>query len=136
MGKWYRIVSAIFLSLGILAGCQAESPGNDGQQQTEQQAKEEFSVQITISQNNGEKSVAEKELEVKEGTSLMKVLKENFEGVKEKDGFITQIEGIKAKDGEQKAWFFTINGETAKVGAKEYELKEGDEVVFDFHKWE
>lgn len=67
----------------------------------------------------------------------MDVLKENFYVETEQDGkFITSIERVAPKEGEEKAWMFTVNGEMANVGASSYELSPGDEVNFDLHSYE
>ena len=124
---------AVLMAAAVLTGCQS---GSEESSQAQQEQQEQVPVKVTISQGEGEEMVAEKELEVEEGTSLMEVLKYNFEEVEEKDGFVTKIEGIEANEGEQKAWFFTINGEDASVGAKEYKVKENDSFTFDFHAWD
>lgn len=128
-----QFIVAVLMAAAVLTGCQSESEESSQAQQEQQQ---QVPVKVTISQGEGEEMVAEKELEVEEGTSLMEVLQDNFEEVEEKDGFVTKIEGIEAKEGEQKAWFFTINGEDASVGAKEYKVEENDSFTFDFHAWD
>ncbi|MFG6114479.1 DUF4430 domain-containing protein [Halobacillus sp. MO56] len=135
MRRMMQLVLAALMSVAVLVGCQAES-GSESTEAQQQEQQQEVPVKVTISEKNGENIVTEKELKVEAGKTLMDVLKENFEDVEEKDGFVTKIEGIEAKEGEQKAWFFTINGENASVGANEYEVEADDTFQFDFHKWE
>ncbi|MGP4070275.1 DUF4430 domain-containing protein [Halobacillus sp. B29] len=133
MNKLYALMLAVLLTAGILSGCgtQKEEQANAVQEEE----KQEVSVQIEISKNNGEKTLADKELSVEEGAILMKVLEDNFE-VEQSDGMINSIEGISANQDKKMAWMYTINGEEAQVGANDYELKQGDEIVFDYHSWE
>ncbi|UOQ93620.1 DUF4430 domain-containing protein [Halobacillus shinanisalinarum] len=131
MGKVSTLLSALMLTMLVLAGCQSESGGEETA--SKQEEKQEVTLQIELSKNKGEKVISTKDVTVEEGTMLMDVMKNNFE-VEENEGFITGIEGITATD--EKAWLFTINGESAMVGANEYEVKQGDEIVFDFHAWE
>ncbi|UOR12425.1 DUF4430 domain-containing protein [Halobacillus amylolyticus] len=132
MGKMYTLLSALMLTMVVLAGCQTES-GSEEETASNQEEKQEVTLQIELSKNKGEEVISTKEVTVEEGTMLMDVMKNNFE-VEESEGFINSIEGISAT--EQKAWLFTINGESSMVGANEYEVKQGDEIVFDFHAWE
>ncbi|WP_163526264.1 DUF4430 domain-containing protein [Halobacillus ihumii] len=133
MRKMYALITALMVTLFVLAGCQTEGGGEEAS--TSQEEKQEVTLNIELSKNKGEKVLANEEVTVEEGTVLMEVMKNNFE-VAEKDGFITGLEGITASEGEQKAWMFTINGETSMVGANKYEVKQGDEIVFDFQSWE
>ncbi|UOQ42668.1 DUF4430 domain-containing protein [Halobacillus salinarum] len=133
MKKLYSLFLAAILTAGVLAGCQSQDEAEQAGSSTEE--KQEVSVHVTISTNNGEKELADKELSVEEGKTLMEMMKNKFE-VKESDGYITGIEGVTADESKKQAWMYTVNGEEATVGASEYELKSGDEVVFDMHKWE
>ncbi|MDY0396532.1 DUF4430 domain-containing protein [Virgibacillus halophilus] len=79
--------------------------------------------------------MGKKKIAVKKGDILMDVLKENFK-IEEDKGFIKSIDGIAPKKGDKKAWMYSVNGKMAKVGATDYKLKPGDEVVFDLQSWE
>ncbi|MGP4076977.1 DUF4430 domain-containing protein [Halobacillus sp. K22] len=133
MNKLYALIVAVLLTAGTLSGCgtQKEEQANAVQEEE----KQEVSVQIEISKNNGEETLADKELSVEEGATLLNVMEDNFE-VEQSDGFINSIEGISGDQEKKMAWMYTINGEEAQVGANEYELKQGDEIVFDYHSWE
>ncbi|MDY0405673.1 DUF4430 domain-containing protein [Virgibacillus sp. 179-BFC.A HS] len=113
-------------------------PGDEAtksQSESSEHATETQAVTITISRDKGKTIIAKKEVAIKEDDKLMRVLKKNFD-VKEEDGFITSIEEIAPENGEKKGWIYTVNGKMASVGADEYKLKPGDDVVFDFQSWE
>ncbi|WP_440897547.1 DUF4430 domain-containing protein [Amphibacillus sp. Q70] len=132
--KFFKLVLSLMLSTGILLGCgSADLDNNEGQ--TEQSEVQGLQVELVISQENGEEILAQEELEIEEGLTLMEVMQENFE-VEEEDGFISAINGIQAEDGEPYAWLYTINGEHATVGAADYEIENGDVIEFDFQSWE
>ncbi|MCA1009507.1 DUF4430 domain-containing protein [Halobacillus halophilus] len=133
MNKLYTLILAILLTAGTLSGCgtQTEENANAGQEEE----KQEVSVQVEISKNNGEETLADKEISVEEGTTLLSVMEDNFE-VEQSEGFINSIEGIAGNQEEKMAWMYTINGEEAQVGANEYEVEQGDQIIFDYHSWE
>ncbi|KGX83604.1 hypothetical protein N783_01975 [Pontibacillus marinus BH030004 = DSM 16465] len=139
MKQMLRVLIVSLFMLGALVACGGEeSPttSNENNNEAKQEENQEV-VQVTVSQNNGEKVIAEKEVEIKEGTSVMEVMKNNFDiKAASGGGFITTIEGVKAEQSEKMAWFYTVNGKEAQVGAKEYELEPGDKVVWDMHSWE
>ena len=94
-------------------------------------------VTVTVSKNNGEEIVETKEVEVQEGQTVMDVMSENFDLETAYEGtFITGINGVVADEAKEESWFYSVNGESAMVGATEYELNPGDRVEFDLHKWE
>jgi len=139
MKKWLIILT---MSLFALAGCAAEegtmnNAGNTNQTTENNNSTEqtEGQIQISITANEGEETVNEKEISIEEGAILMDVLKNNF-AVEESDGFITSIDGVAASQEEQTSWIIFVNGEMAPVGAEDYELSTGDEVTFDLQSWE
>ncbi|MBP1949527.1 DUF4430 domain-containing protein [Virgibacillus litoralis] len=145
MNKLFLRVASLLIVMGLLIGCGAEEQkqGQTNSQEEKNSASEnaeeqsEEKVQITISKDKGSEYINEKEVAVKEGATLMEVMEENFQLETDFDnGFITSIDGVAPKDGEQKSWMFTVNGEMPKVGAKEYKLSPGDKVTFDLQAWE
>ena len=146
MNKWLLRFASVLLIIGIMAGCGTDtgekSTDDSNSTQTEEQSEnqdnvaqdEEESVAITISKDEGEEIIDEKEVSIEADAILMDVLKENFE-VEEDGGFITSIEGVAPKEDEEKAWMFSVNGEMANVGANDFELSPGDEVTFDLQAW-
>ncbi|SER14231.1 protein of unknown function [Gracilibacillus ureilyticus] len=122
MKNWYKMITAIFLGMFILAGCSAaeqdEIPNKDVSE----------TAQITISIE--EEIIAEKDIEINEEKNLMDLLEENFE-IESDEGFITSIEGYEQNVTENKYWLYNINGEPATTGANDYQLKPGDDIVFN-----
>lgn len=145
MSKLYLRIALLLVVIGLLVGCgtaeqkQVETNNQSGGTASNEnsEGKSENTVLITISKENGSEYINEKEVAIEETTILMEVMKENFNLETDYDGgFITSIDGVAPKKGEQKAWMFTVNGKTPSVGAKKYELSPGDKVIFDLHAWE
>ena len=144
MKKWMLQFGAIIMAAVLLVGCSSNDEteqntntrvSTNDTSNTEEVAED--SVRITISINEGEEFVTEQEISIEEGDILMDVMEENFYIETDFDGaFITSIERVKASDEEQTAWMFFVNEEMPTVGANEYELTPGDEVVFDLQSWE
>lgn len=135
--KW--MLGSLMLMLGLLTGCggaddvpQAPEENEESANPTEQA---EETVTITLSEDEGEEVFEEKTVEIEDGAIVMDVMKENFD-VEEEGGFIDSIDGIAPEEGEEKSWMYFVNDEMAMVGAEEYELEAGDEVVFDLQEWE
>lgn len=143
MKKWMLQFGAIIMAAVLLVGCSSNDEteqntntrvSTNDTSNTEEVAED--SVRITISINEGEEFVTEQEISIEEGDILMDVMEENFYIETDFDGaFITSIERVKASDEEQTAWMFFVNEEMPTVGANEYELTPGDEVVFDLQSW-
>ncbi|MFG6148654.1 DUF4430 domain-containing protein [Halobacillus sp. B23F22_1] len=134
MGKSIQALLFSLVAAAFLVGCQAEEEtSNEPSEEANQQ--EEVTIEVEVSEDEGEEVISTEEHSVEEGTILMDVMEDNYE-IEQEEGFINSIEGISAEDGEQKAWMYTINGEEASVGANEYEVEEGDEINFDFQSWE
>ncbi len=57
-------------------------------------------------------------------------MKENIE-IEETDGFINSINGVEQSEKENKFWVYTVNDEQVTVGAGEYELLDGDQVIWE-----
>ncbi|WP_232824039.1 MULTISPECIES: DUF4430 domain-containing protein [Paraliobacillus] len=126
MKNHVKLIMAFLLSTLILFGCgQTETPD-----ETTNVEEQEQVVNITISTDNGEEVISSETIEIEENEILMDVLEENYE-IEDADGFITSIDGVEQSD--DKYWLYEVNGEQANVGASEYELSSGDEVIFDLH---
>ncbi|GEN53870.1 DUF4430 domain-containing protein [Halobacillus faecis] len=133
MKKWNTVLTAMILAVAVLAGCGTQEENETSATQEEQ--VQEVTVQVQLSKNDGEEMMAEDEITVEEGTTLMEVMEDNYE-VEQSEGFINSIEGVAGNQEEKMAWMYTINGEEAMVGANEYEVEDGDEIVFDYQSWE
>lgn len=135
MNKFIMRLGTLVLIIGLLFGCSTDTNDlKEGNNSNSTEVAEEIVV-ITISKDEEEEIITEKEVSVEDGAILMDVLKENF-SIEEEDGFITSIEGVAPEENEEKAWIYFVNGEAAMVGANEYELTSGDEVSFDLQSWE
>ncbi|MUN92737.1 DUF4430 domain-containing protein [Enterococcus gallinarum] len=78
--------------------------------------------------------IPSKTVSFKEGTSLMEIMKENFDLVEDK-GMITSIEGLAQDEAAGYYWTYTINDEMVNTGAKDTSLTEKDRVVFTYEKF-
>ncbi|WP_182199443.1 DUF4430 domain-containing protein [Paraliobacillus salinarum] len=123
MRKFRSIIFLILFSM-FLVGCQTTDQTNDVT----------GTVDITISENQQEETIAEAEIELSDETNLLELLKDHFDVVVQKDGFITSIEGKEQVPEDDIYWMYTINGKSANVGAAEYEVSDGDEINFDLQK--
>jgi len=143
MKRWLLSLLTGLLLTGMLAACAGEE-GSDATapNQTEEQGTEETQTEeneetaaITISEDEGEEVHAEEDITFTEGDLLLDVMEENFE-VEHDSGFVTSIDGIAPEEDEERAWMYYVNDEMPTVGAAEYELESGDEVIFDLQAWE
>lgn len=137
MKKWMLTLFTIFTTLLLVVGCSNESttPAEEEETVVETTESQEEVIKVTISKDEGEEVLSEKEIEIEENAILMDIMKENYD-IEEDDGFITSIDGVAPEEGEEKAWMYFVNDEMAMVGAAEYELEAGDNVVFDLQAWE
>lgn len=137
MKKWMLTLFTIFTTLVLVVGCSNESttPAEEEETVVETTESQEEVIKVTISKDEGEEVLSEKEIEIEENAILMDIMKENYD-IEEDDGFITSIDGVAPEEGEEKAWMYFVNDEMAMVGAAEYELEAGDNVVFDLQAWE
>ncbi len=94
-----------------------------------------FDVSVTL---DGSDEICNKELSVKEGTTLIDAISNGLTedgGVVYSDSqygaYITEICGYSEDPDAGKYWMYTINGESAMVGASDYYPASGDEIVFD-----
>ncbi|MGT2925946.1 DUF4430 domain-containing protein [Streptococcus cuniculipharyngis] len=83
-------------------------------------------VQLIVTANN---HTTDEQVEAKSNQTVMDVLKANYQ-VKEKDGFITAIDGVEQDVEAKKYWMFKINGELAPKAADQITVKDGDKIEF------
>lgn len=93
----------------------------------ESQQKETLSVVVSLEQDEKEVEGGTKEVKIKEGTTVLELLKEQYEVV-EKDGFIVSVEGMEQDEEAGKYWMYEVNEEEPTVGAAEYIVNDGDQV--------
>lgn len=129
-------VLSLSLLLGACSTATAPEKTTDHSAHVSTEAKEKtvpVSVQIIV--DNEEVTGLSKELEVEEGTSVLDVLKENYD-VKEKDGFVNAIEGYEQNEKENLWWMYSVNGEEADVGAADFDVSEKDAITWTLIKYE
>src|SRR5699024_9828076 len=127
-------ISALLIFLPACSSAD-NSPTKDAtNQETSEQTEK---ATLVISKDKGEEVIKTKDVDIKKEDILLDVLEEHFDVETDEEGsFITSIEGIKAKKGEQKALIYTVNDEMGTVGADQYKLQPDDKVEFDFQEWE
>lgn len=123
----YSLV-VVLVGLGILGGCNNKEKTTSSQLSASVQQQE-----ATILLQEDGKEFANQKVTFETGENLLEVLQKTFK-VEEENGFITEIEGYKQDQTQQKYWLFTIDGETATKGAAEIELKPGQKIVFNLAK--
>ncbi|WP_208560951.1 DUF4430 domain-containing protein [Marinilactibacillus kalidii] len=130
-----KIIGTGIVSL-ILVGC-----GNQGNQSTVDkgapaESEEQSSGTATITFNIDDQlySIDEDELnqevEWTEEVTVLEVMQNQFDAV-DNEGFITSIEGYEQLESKQAYWLFDINGESSTVGAGDYVLEDGDEILWN-----
>lgn len=145
MNKWLMRLGSLLMIIGLLVGCGSNTNDQDitNNNQTEQNQNNDNNtseiaeevIVVTISKNENEEVITEKEIAIEEGAILLDVMKENFD-IEEDDGFITSIDGVEQDIEAQMSWMYFVNEEMVPVGAGEYELSVGDKVNFDLQSWE
>ncbi|MGT2933367.1 DUF4430 domain-containing protein [Streptococcus catagoni] len=74
-------------------------------------------------------NIIDEKVRFKKGDSALDLLKANYK-VKEKNGYITEIDGHKEKPAQKKYWLFKINDKLASKAANEEKVKNGDKIEF------
>lgn len=144
MKKIKLLLISLLTTFVILSGCTEQNndgannnlnnaANTDADNNTEQ-TENEATVVVTLTKNDNEEIISEREIEVSEGDILLDVMVEDFDA-KHDNGFITSIDGVEADDPNEEGWLYYVNGDEAPVGAGEYELSDNDNVRFDFQKW-
>ena len=112
-----------------MTGCQSnqndQTSSKASTQATSEVAKSSASIKLTDS----DKEITSKKVTYQSGDSLLEILKANFE-VKEKDGFITSIDGHAQDEAKGLYWMFKVNGEMAPKAANQITVKDGDKLEF------
>lgn len=90
--------------------------------------KEEVKVQIGVDYADKKASVSG-EVVTRGGSNVLDSLKKGHEVGTKKFSFGEMVEAIDGVGGEEgKFWIYYVNGEAAKVGADQYEVKDGDRI--------
>jgi hypothetical protein len=126
------MVAAIIVVFFVVKGC-ALMPWNDSSRDTE--------VRVTLTRHFGRELLKDEEVSVRSSGSAMDALLQVAEvETSYGGGFIHAVDGLASGytgiGSEKTDWFFYANGQMADVGAAEYEIREGDWLVFDYHSWD
>ena len=136
MKKIYTILLSLILVLSLVA-CTGNSSTKTAETNNDEKVKSTENIKdeiiTTVILKEGENEISKNDFQVKSGDNLLKVLKDNFE-IEEDNGFITSIEGKSQNEKEGIYWLYTINGESAEIGAGDYEIKDKDVIVFTLSK--
>lgn len=144
--QWTKLVAALFVLVALLGACgsndeqedatinnSTESSETGSANETEEQSDE---IEIIISKNDGEETLDQKTVSIEDDAILMDIMEEHFDLETEFDGaFVVTINGVGPEEDEELAWMYSVNGKQPNVGADEYEVEFGDEVVFDLQPW-
>ncbi|WP_167577756.1 DUF4430 domain-containing protein [Ammoniphilus sp. YIM 78166] len=127
----------LFLVTGLLLSA---CTGNQAERPTEtpsEHQSHEHAITIVLSKENKQEVMEEKHVEITEGQTVLDVMKAHYQVTTAyNDAFITGINGIEGNEKDKTAWFYSVNGMEATVGANEYKLQPDDLLQFDFRKWE
>ncbi|ADU28761.1 DUF4430 domain-containing protein [Evansella cellulosilytica] len=148
--KLTKLLLALFVAMALLlVGCNQDDSEenttpitNDPVNNTASEdanenasANESDEVKVTIVNMRDETDAEEYLFAIDEGDTVMDVMESNF-AIDNNNGFIEAIDGIYNAEGETYAWMYSVNGEQPTVGAEEYDLEAGDEVLFEFLNWD
>ncbi|HER7898617.1 TPA: DUF4430 domain-containing protein [Streptococcus pyogenes] len=96
------------------------------QTQTPRVPKADHHVRLVVKEDT---NTIDEKVSFGKGDTVLEILKDNYE-VKEKDGFITSIDGIEQDMKANKYWLFKVNGKMADKGADQITVKDGDSIEF------
>lgn len=117
-----KVISLLTVLLGcvLLVACSSQHV------KTSKKPKQDPKVHliVTVGTNQTDEWVT-----FEKGETIMAILKANYD-VKEKNGFITAIDGAKQDVKAGKYWLFKVNGKLASKAANRLNAKDGDKVEF------
>lgn len=135
MKKTSNLILSLLMAVILMTGCgisETQDRTNSSEEQVESITAKDKSKEVSANVKvlvAGEE-VEDVELAVDNGVMLLDAMKENMI-IEETDGFINSINGVEQSEKDNKFWIYTANDEEATVGANEYELLDGDQVVWE-----
>jgi hypothetical protein len=121
----------LLLLAAIVAGCPAPPATTDSGGQSK--------VTVAVTQDFGQKLILAKEVEIEDGTDAMTALQSAAEvETKYGGGFVQSIEGLSSEyegGSKKQDWLYYINGISLSLGARDYNLRDGDVEQWDFRDW-
>lgn len=127
----FPLMSALLVACGDTV--EEQSPAEMQQEATEAVEDvdggevEDIAIDVTVSVDGDEVSDLNQTLEVKPDTVLLDAMDEVYD-LEADDGFVTKIDDFEQDPDNNKYWLYYINGESATVGANEYQLQEDDQI--------
>jgi len=117
-----RALSALAIFL-LLAGCGGSAGGEEG------------TAQLWVTRDRGAELLVDAEVEA--GQTLLRALAAEADVETRYGGrFIQSVNGIDGSLGEQRDWFWFVNGYEGDRSAASYRLREGDVAWLDYRAWE
>lgn len=120
-------ITVLLMSLLLLLGVIAPAATTTADAKTN-------NIKVTYVLKKNKKQIAKKTVTLKKNSSVMTGVKKAWT-VKEKDGFITAIDGKKQNNKKKMYWTFTVNGKKVNVAANKKKLKNKDKVTFTLAKY-
>jgi len=135
MKKKNNLILSLLMAGIFMTGCgvsETQDKTSSSEKQVESSIVQEESKEVsaTVKVVVAGEEIADVELAVDNGASLLDAMKENMI-IEETDGFINSINGVEQSEKDNKFWIYTANDEQSTVGANEYELLDGDQVVWE-----
>ncbi len=135
MKKTNNLILSLLMAGVLVTGCGVSEPQDvttSSEKQVESSIVKEESKEVsaTVKVVVAGEEMDNVELAVDNGVILLDAMKENME-IEETDGFINSINGVEQSEIDNKFWIYTVNEEQVTVGAGEYELLDGDQVVWE-----
>lgn len=135
MKKTNNLILSLLMAGILMTGCgvsETQDKTSSSEKQVESSIVQEESKEVsaTVKVLVAGEEVDDVELAVDNGVSLLDAMKENMI-IEETDGFINSINGVEQSEKDNKFWVYTVNDEQATVGANEYELLDGDQIVWE-----
>ncbi|MBN1289957.1 MAG: DUF4430 domain-containing protein [Actinobacteria bacterium] len=125
---------AVMVSGGVLIGIRGcvFMPWNSASEDAPGKAE------LAVTREFGSETLADMNVPVNSGDTVMDILMKSVRvETSYGGGFITSIEGLKSTmdTGGSDDWFYYVNGTLCDVGAREYTVKPGDHIWWDYHRW-
>jgi hypothetical protein len=121
------VAIALLLAVALVAAGCGLGPGSDV-----------GSVDLTVTQDFGAKSVSEASGEANESDTVMRFLEGNAKiETRYGGGYVKSIEGLEETErgGHPYDWFFYLDGIESPIGAAEASLHGGERIWWDLHDW-
>lgn len=131
------LITTLTLAAALITGCGA----NQAAQAPSDSAVsgKDTSITVEVSVEGPEKDLFDGQVKLDQGATAYDALQATGLDIKTsgngETAYVTEIEGAKAGDyGASSGWLYDVNDKMPDVGAGQYELTDGDEVVWDYYR--